>query len=119
MKNETSAPSRRRFMPRRSVLCLALLCLAVLAVPPAHAADARPSTPTLVVRLESVDDLFADLKHLAAFADRDDLVAQAEGILKARGGAKGVEGIDTKRPLGLYGLVSEDVVSSKVVALVP
>jgi hypothetical protein len=106
-------------MPRRSVLFPALFCLAVLATPPIRAADAKPTTPTLVVRLESVDDLFADLKHLAAFADRDDLVAQAEGLLKARGGAKGVEGLDTKRPLGLYGLVSEDVVSSKVVALVP
>jgi hypothetical protein len=106
-------------MPRRSVLCLTLFCLAALATPPVRAADAKPSTPTLIVRLESVDDLFADLKHLAAFADRDDLVAQAEGLLKARGGAKGVEGIDTKRPIGLYGLVSEDVVSSKVVALVP
>jgi hypothetical protein len=106
-------------MPRRSVLCLSLFCLAVLATSPVRAADARPSTPTLVVRLEAVDDLFTDLKYLAAFADRDDLVAQAEGLLKARAGAKGVEGIDTKRPLGLYGLVSEDVVSSKVVALVP
>jgi hypothetical protein len=106
-------------MPRRSILFLALFCLPLLASPPARAADARTGPPTLVVRLESVDDLFADLKYLAAFADRDDLVAQAEGILKARGGAKGIEGIDTKRPLGLYGLVSEDVISSKVVALVP
>jgi hypothetical protein len=106
-------------MPRCSVLCLALFSLVVLAAPPVRAADARPTTPTLVVRLESVDDLFADLKHLAAFADRDDLVAQAEGLLKARGGARGVEGLDTKRPLGLYGLVSENVVNSKVVALVP
>src|SRR6059058_364122 len=101
-------------MPRRSVLYLSLFCLAVLAAPPVRAADAKPSTPTLVVRLEAVDDLFADLKYLAAFADRDDLVAQAEGLLKARGGAKGVEGIDTKRPLGLYAVASEDVVSSKV-----
>src|SRR5262249_58335011 len=95
MRNEMSTPSRRRFMPRRSVLCLALSCLTVLAATPVRAADAKPSTPTLVVRLEAVDDLLADLKHLAAFADRDDLVTQAEGLLRARGGAKGVEGIDT------------------------
>src|SRR5262249_44932874 len=44
---------------------------------------------------------------------------QVEKMLKARTGPKGLEGIDTKKPIGLYGSVAARVDRSEAVLLLP
>jgi hypothetical protein len=102
---------------------LRLASLAALACLLAAAADARPADeprgPTLVVRLASIDDLIADLRFLAESAGQKDAAEQGEGFLKALIGPKGLEGIDTKKPIGLYGKVGPNGFDSEGVLLVP
>jgi hypothetical protein len=97
---------------------LAALCL--LALPPAvRAAEGRPAAPTVVVRLAPLDDLLADFRYLATLADREELVKQFEGLLKAKAGPKGLTGLDLKRPLGFYGTVGSQGFDSSGVLLLP
>src|SRR5262245_1352126 len=81
---------------------VALLGLA--AVPAAHAAD---TTPTLVVRVRSIDGLLGDVKHLADLAGREANAKAFDAQIKKML-PKGFAGIDTKRPLGFYGIVDPD-----------
>ena len=103
-------------MFRRTTLCLALLAVAPLA----RADDkAKPAAPALVVRVQSVEDLLAHARYLGEVTGADEQVRQFEGILKAKTGPKGLEGIDTKRPMAAYAVVGPAGVDSHVVALVP
>src|SRR5262245_44102177 len=104
---------------RNSVLA-ALAALGLLALPAAaRAADAKPAGPSVVVRIEPLDDLVADLRYLGTQADRDELVKQFEGLVKAKTGPKGLEGVDRKRPLGFYGTVGTQGLDSSGVLMVP
>jgi hypothetical protein len=107
---------RKRFLMYLALFSLALLPAAVLA---ADAKAAKPTTPTIVIRVQAVDTLLDDAKYLAAFADRDELVKQFQGLLKSKTGPKGLEGIDTKRPLGLYGTIGAQGIDSTAVVMVP
>lgn len=75
--------------------------------------------PTVVLRVASVDTLAAKGKYLAKLVDQGDLFDQVEGFLKAFTGPKGVEGLDTTKPLGLYGRLGPNGIDSQVVVLVP
>src|SRR5436309_2751560 len=101
----------------RRRLFLTLLGLAVL-TGPIRAADAT-TTPTLVVRIRSLDGLLGDIKYVATLAGRGEEAKQLEGLIQSRMGPKGLEGIDTKRPLGLYGKLDESLLESAAIALVP
>jgi hypothetical protein len=94
---------------------VALLCLFLPL--PLQAADSK--SPGVLLRVRSLGDLLADLKHLSTAAGRDDLFQQLDGLLKVRGGGKGIEGIDPGKPLGLYGDVGPNGIDSTVVVLVP
>jgi hypothetical protein len=98
-----------------------LFCLVVLPLPlrAADAKEGKSAGPTLVVRLQPIDTLLGDAKYLAAFADQEELVTQFQGLLKAKTGSKGLEGIDTKRPIGLYGTVGSQGYDSTGVVMVP
>jgi hypothetical protein len=100
-----------------------LLLAAVLALPavarPAAAAEEKPAKPTLIVRVRSLDGLTGDARFVVTAAGREDLADQIEGLLKAKTGPNGLEGIDTKRPLGLYGQLGPMGVDSKAVLLLP
>ncbi|HKB39807.1 MAG TPA: hypothetical protein VKD72_25450, partial [Gemmataceae bacterium] len=76
-------------------------------------------TPTVVVRVQSLDGLIADARYLATLAGREEEAKQAEGFLKQFTGEKGIEGIDTKRPMGMYGFLTEAIHDSEAVVLLP
>jgi hypothetical protein len=73
----------------------------------------------VVVRIKAIDDLLADARYLVKQAGREEEAKQFEGMLKARTGPKGLEGIDTKKPMGLYGSVAGRLDQSQAVLLVP
>src|SRR5947209_126834 len=103
----------RRFLP-----CLAPLCLVALAGV-ARPAEEKAAPPTLVVRIQSIDDLRANIKYLGQLAGREREVEQAEAALNAKLGDKGLDGLDTKRPLGVYGRVGPAGSDSTGVVLLP
>ncbi len=105
-------------MRARCVAFVALLALAVVPAP-VRSADDKTKTPTLIVRVQSLDGLIRDARYLATLAGREEEARQAEAFLKQFTGEKGIEGIDTKRPMGLYGYLGSDLDDSRAVVLLP
>lgn len=99
----------------RSRLWLLSLALVACVSAPASALE----KPTLLIRLASVDTLTAKGKYLAKLLDQADLFEQAEGFLKAFTGPRGIDGLDNKKPLGLYGRLGPNGLDSEVVILAP
>ncbi len=101
----------------------ALAGLVLLAAAPAltRAADAKSDKPALVVAVKSVDGLIADAKYVATLAGKEEEANQAEKTLQSLvGGPKGLEGVDAKKPMGLYARINEDdPQKSEVVMLLP
>jgi hypothetical protein len=96
--------------------------LALTAVWPVAAEEKKAekaSKPTVVVRLASLDSLIEDAKYLADLAGKNDEAKMAEQMLKNVGGDKGFAGIDTTRPIGLYGFLTPGGIDSPVVVLLP
>ena len=53
-------------------------------------------------------------------AGKEDMVQGVKAILKnLQQGGKGIEGIDPKRPFGLYATLTTEVINSPVTAMVP
>jgi hypothetical protein len=75
--------------------------------------------PAVLVRLASLDDLIATARYLVKEAGREEMAKQGEKLLKARSGPKGLEGIDMKKPIGLYGSLASRLDRSQAVVLVP
>ncbi len=104
----------------RWVTCCAVLALVVAVPRPTRAADTdKAKPPTLVIRLKSLEDLVQDAKFLAKYAGREEESNQGEGFLRAILGGSDMPTLDMKKPLGFYGSISDDVVNSGGVALVP
>jgi hypothetical protein len=103
-------------MPR-ALPCCALL-LALVAAAPAPAA-AKVSEQTLIVRVAALDTLIADAKYLAELAGEEERAKQAEAYLKSLAGDKGLEGLDTTRPMGAYGKLKENFLDSEIVLMLP
>jgi hypothetical protein len=83
---------------------------------PVQAADDK-SEPALVVQVRSLNALMETGKYLAGLAGQEEKAKQAEGIIKARIGQKGLEGIDAKMPFGLY--AHELSIGRPPVAMIP
>jgi hypothetical protein len=79
----------------------------------------KPSKPTVVVRLASVDSLVADVRYLAELAGKGNEAEQAAAMLKSMSNEKGLAGIDTTRPIGLYGYLTPAGYDSEAVLLLP
>lgn len=103
-------------MYARALSFIALVGLAALPVP-ARAAD--ESIPTITVRIGSIDQLISDGKYLATLAGHGEQAKQFDFLLQAIAGPDGLKGIDSKKPLGLYGTVVDNVTESPAVVLVP
>jgi hypothetical protein len=85
----------------------------------ARAADTNePRAPTLLVRIKSIDDLIADGKYLARLGGEEDRASQVHGFLQSMVGDKGLEGIDVKRPLGLFGTLNGEPGGAALVPVV-
>jgi hypothetical protein len=105
---------------RTRILPLAGLLLLAGAPALSRAADDRPA---LVVSFKSLDGLITDAKYVAELAGRSEEAAQFEKMFKNQfGGPKGLEGVDPKKPIGLYVRLSPDPSTpqaSEIVALAP
>lgn len=99
----------------RAVCFLALLALPAVA----RSADDTPKTPTLIIRMASLDSLIADGRYLLTQAGREEEARQGEAWLKSLMGDKGLEGFDSKRPLGFYGHVGPNGIDSTGVLMLP
>jgi hypothetical protein len=89
---------------------------AVLATAPVWAADPGP---TLEVRVRAIDDLLPVAEYLGGLAGQEEQAKQGVAVVRAFAGKKGLEGVDTKRPIGLYARLTPAVADSPVVLLVP
>jgi hypothetical protein len=101
---------------RKWMTCAALVVL--LPLTPVHAGGAA-AAPTFVVRIRSLDTLVENAKLLVALAGREEIANQVEGLIRAKIGAKGLEGIDPARPLGAYGRFGKDIDDIAGAILVP
>lgn len=104
---------------RRYVSWFALLILPALPAEVRPAETSKPARPGLVVRLAPIDELIADAKYLATLGGQKDKAHEVEGFLQTFRDPDGLQGIDTKRPLGFYGSVGQGVADVSGVALVP
>lgn len=75
--------------------------------------------PTAVLRLKPLDGLIDDLKYLVKQTQREQVGKQVEGILKGLTGPNGLEGVDTKKPIGIYASLNAKLDQSEVMLLVP
>jgi len=82
-------------------------------------AGAPAAPPTFVVRVRSIDTLVENAKLLVTLAGREEIAKQVEGLIKAKIGVKGLEGIDTSRPLGAYGRFGKEIDDIAGAVLVP
>src|SRR5205085_8564281 len=89
---------RSRLIPLAALVCL----IFVPAARPDDAKTTKKAAPALIVRMRSLDSILADFKYLAAQVGKEEEAKQADELLKERIGGKGLDGIDTKKPMGLY-----------------
>lgn len=81
---------------------------------------AKAAEPTIEVRFQSVNVLLDKAEYIAGLAGKEDLVQGVKFILKnLQAEGKGIEGVDPKRPFGLYVMLSKDPVQSPVTVMVP
>jgi hypothetical protein len=105
-------------MRLRAILGVALAGLVLLAARPARA-DAPAERPAVLLRVEALEGLIGDLRYLVKAVGREEEARQVESLLKSRTGPKGLEGIDVKKPIGLYANVKTSLNESEVVLLLP
>jgi hypothetical protein len=84
-------------------------------------ASAQPNAgPTIEVRLRSVNDLVDKAEYVAGLAGKEDAVKQLRELIKTlSAGGKGIEGIDPKKPMGIYATLAKEVETSPFVVMVP
>ena len=100
-------------------LCAVTLLGLVLAPSQTRAADEKVAAPTVQVRLNSLDRLLDDFKYFLSLAGQKEAVDQFEGM-KGMLLPQGFDGIDTKKPWALYGILDAvNVQDSPAVLLVP
>lgn len=109
-------------MRNRLPALVAFCCLCALPATarpaPAPAPD-QGKKPGLLVRIQAIDDLLANFKYLAAQAGQEEYAKQLEGLVKSMAGPKGLDGIDTRKPITLYGSVGPNGIDSTAVLLIP
>lgn len=103
-----------RFMPSRWIVGL-VLCT-VLAVPGGVHADAPPA---LVIKVKSIDGILQDVKYIAGLAGVGEEIQQVDELLNSFKSDQGLGGIDTTKPWGLYGSLSDDVQNSPLLIMLP
>jgi hypothetical protein len=79
----------------------------------------RHPRPTLVLRVRSIDTVLNNIKLFARLTGKEEFGDQINELIKQRVGPNGLEGIDTARPVGLYGDPSEALPGVAAVAMIP
>lgn len=86
----------------------------------ATAVQADPLKPAVEVRLLGASDLVPVIEYVGELVGQKDQFEQVGGLVKAFAEQeKGLEGVDLKRPLGAYAVVTEKVEESTVVLMIP
>ena len=96
--------------------------MAPLTAPVAFAQEKKADGPSLLIRVQSVNDLIKTVEYFLGFVPADDAepIKQGLGFVKSLiDDKKGIEGIDSKNPIGIYATITADVTTSPVVALIP
>jgi hypothetical protein len=107
-------------MPIRGLPILGLLGLLVIPAPARSAGDEKPSEPGIIVRFRSVDDWIARIDNPTKGAGAVENIGPFIKLaLAQRVGSKGLDGLDLKRPLGLYGMTGTTLAEGLLVAVVP
>lgn len=106
---------------RMRLAAFAALLILGAQVLPVCAEERKPATavPTVIIRLKSLDGLIADARYIVELAGKEEEAKQGEAFLKQITGPKGLEGVDTKKPIGFYGRLGPNGVDSDVVVMVP
>jgi hypothetical protein len=78
-----------------------LVVVGLMAAVPARTL-AQADEPSVVIRVKSLDTVLQNLKLLASIVGREDAAQDIQGLIKAKVGAKGLQGIDLARPVGAY-----------------
>jgi hypothetical protein len=104
-------------MLKRSLSCVVLFLVAT--VPVLRAAEPKSEAPTLIVRVQSFEQLLDNAKYLAALANQEEPFKQFEGLIKSMVGDKGLDGFDIKRPIALYGNLGGNLIDSSAVLMLP
>lgn len=104
----------------RRIWCPLMLVSLLLAAPAAHAGG-KPAAdePTVVIRVNSLDTTFKDLKVLATLIDQEKAYESIRDLLKAKVGDKGLQGVDLSRPAGAYVRFGEELSDINGAVLVP
>lgn len=96
---------------------LGVAALAFLA--PSTLRAQNPAKPTFVIRVASIDTLMGHVFQIAKAIGREGEVQMAEALLKNFTGGGGIEGLDTKKPWGMYGKIGPGGIDSEGVLLLP
>jgi hypothetical protein len=75
--------------------------------------------PTVVVRVKSLDTVLQNVKLLTALIGREQAAGDIEGLIRAKVGAKGLQGVDPARPVGVYVRFGEELGDVNGAVLVP
>ncbi len=75
--------------------------------------------PTVVARVRSLDALVDHVKLLVTLAGREEIAKQVEGLIKAKIGVQGLEGIDPTRPFGVYARFGKELDDVAGAILIP
>jgi hypothetical protein len=98
-------------------------CVASVVLTLAVALAARPALadvkPAVVLRVDAVDNLDEQGRYLAELLGKGEEYKQFVATLKEKTGPKGLQGLDAKKPVGLYATVSKELLKSDVVVLLP
>ena len=81
-----------------------------------QAQEAKP--PAMLLRVATVDQLLDQIEYLARLAGKEEEAKQMVGFFKAARGEKGIDGIDTKRPIAVYASAPEGL-SIPIYLMVP
>lgn len=98
------------------MLCLAPLLFLANPTPAGAPAD---TAPALLVQVRSLDRVFEQTKLILSLIGREELGPKIDGLLRAKIGPGGIEGVDHKKPLGVVVSFGKDIGDIAPLFLVP
>jgi hypothetical protein len=105
----------------RMLTFLTVITLVGMPAPARSADKSKEVTPTIIVRVDSINNLIEDVKYLGELAGQKDKVEEVLGFVKTTVESQKIDkAIDFTRPMGMYGTINPDnPVDSSGVILVP
>lgn len=96
---------------------------AAVIAPDRAVAQPKGAEPTIEVRVRSINDLLDKAEYVGELTNKDevkDAIVQVRELVKQLSAdGKGVEGVDPKRPFGVYATLTKDVADSPLVVMIP